>query len=72
MELPLSSLFDHLNAKTRFRKMGPRGVLIEPWRRYCSDQMDLRYVRMWNIHKPTTIKDEIYRVDTNYHGHEKN
>jgi hypothetical protein len=27
--IPLSSLFDHLSGKTRFRKMGPRGVLIE-------------------------------------------
>jgi hypothetical protein len=70
MELPLSSLFDHLNGKTRF-KMGSRGVFIESWTRCCSDQMDLRYVWMWTIHKPITIKDEIYRVDTNYHGHQK-
>jgi len=72
MELPLRSLFDHLNGKTRFRKMGSRGVFIESWTRCYSDQMDLRYVWMWTIHKPTTIKDEIYRVHTNYHGHEKN
>jgi hypothetical protein len=28
MEHSLSSLFNHLNGKTKFRKMGPRGVLI--------------------------------------------
>jgi hypothetical protein len=27
--IPLSSFFDHLNGKQRFKKMGPRGVLIE-------------------------------------------
>jgi hypothetical protein len=27
--IPMSSIVDHLNGKTIFRKMGPRGVLIE-------------------------------------------
>ncbi len=27
--IPMNSLFDHLSEKTRFKKMGPRGVLIE-------------------------------------------
>jgi hypothetical protein len=27
--IPMSSFFDHLNGKTRFKKMGIRGVLIE-------------------------------------------
>jgi hypothetical protein len=27
--IPMSSLINHLDGKTRFGKMGPRGVLIE-------------------------------------------
>ncbi len=31
----------------------------------CNDQMDLRYGRMWIVHKPTIIKNDGCRVNTN-------
>ncbi len=31
----------------------------------CNDQVDLRHVRMWTIHKFTTTKDEGCRTNTN-------
>jgi hypothetical protein len=37
--IPLPSLLDHLNGRTRFRKVGPQGVLIE--------QGDIEAIVIW-------------------------
>jgi hypothetical protein len=60
----MSSIIDHLNRKTRSKKMGSKGVLIEEKKCY-NDEVDLRHARMWIVHKPRTIKDEGYKANTN-------
>ncbi len=59
----LHSLSYHLNGKTRSRKMGQ--VCAYKKKGCCNDQVDVRYTRMWIAHKPTTTKDDDYKIDTN-------
>ncbi len=54
--VPLNSLSNHLNIKTRPRKMGLRGVLIKE---------ENIVVIKWTFHMLTTTKDEDCIVDTN-------
>jgi len=61
--IPMSSLINHLNGKTKSRKMGLRGVFKK--KRCYSDQVDLRHARMWTIHKPTIIEDEGCKANKN-------
>lgn len=62
--ISLSSLSNHLNGKTRSRKMKPRGGFIKEKKIY-NDQMDLKSVKMLIVYKPITIKDEGCKVDIN-------
>lgn len=34
-------------------------------KRCYNDQVDLRHVRMWIVHKPITTENEGYRINTN-------
>jgi hypothetical protein len=53
--IPMSSITNHLNGKTKFKNMGPRGVLIKKIR-CCSDEMDLRHVKMWTTLQQLKMK----------------
>jgi len=66
----MSSIIDHLNRKTRSKKMGSKGVLIEE-KKCCNDEVDLRHARMWlsisleqlkmKVTKLTQTKDTPFR-----------
>jgi hypothetical protein len=49
--------------KKRFTKMGPKVCLQKQG--CCNDQMDLKYAKMWNMHKLTTTKDQGCKANTN-------
>jgi hypothetical protein len=56
--IPLSSLFNHLNGKKNLGSLGQKVCLQ-------NDDMDISYVRMWIVHKPTIAKDEGCITHTN-------
>jgi hypothetical protein len=63
----MNSFFDHLNGKTKSKKMKPKGVLTKNIK-CSSDCMDISNVRVYTIHYPLTIEDEGRRVNT-YKAH---
>jgi hypothetical protein len=46
--IPMNSLINHLNGRTKFGKMGLRGVLIKE--EDTTMNVDISNVRMWTIH----------------------
>jgi hypothetical protein len=60
--IPINSFINHLNGKTKSKKMWPKGVLTKK-KRCNSDYMDIINPRMWIIHYPITTKDESYKYN---------
>jgi hypothetical protein len=63
----MNSFFDHLNGKTKSKKLRPKGVLTKKIK-CSSDCMDISNVKVYTIHYPLTIEDEGCRVNT-YKAH---
>jgi hypothetical protein len=62
--IPMNSNTDHLNGKTKSKKMGLGGVLTKE-EDVVNDQVDLKHVRKWTVHKPITIQDDGRKANIN-------